>query len=371
MTSFKLYAPLLLLSLTAACGSNGHTYKTEDQKRAHAVSPGVEKIVLNAATLSPSLFNRPVATADEAVSPAPSPEPGPAAVAPSAPATPTPATVSVHADAIHAPTPAAASPATAEVPRDDHSIKTGIKEVDDACVDTFKAIQAKDDAEFKAINLTVVSYTACHGKLIIAGVKLIHELEVGGFKLQLSATKYMDAKTYFVLQNTDSAYGAAIANFYDAELQDLKIHATAESNEKLDYLQASMDYITSKGPVTPGSEDAKALMLLKLSYDAQADVGAGLKVRINQIDQLASLSVLTGVVGMVGDALKAPPAAVPTASPAVEGTSPSTSTTGTTSGDSATGTNNGPETPTPQPEPVPAPAPVPSPEPAPVPTPVP
>lgn len=369
MKAQMFYAPVLLLSLSMACG------KADNKKDVKAEA--LDKIVQAADQIRTTAASHPV-VADE-VTPTPSPV-APTPVVPNAPAgnapvAPAPAANAPVANAPVANAPVAnapvAQPAAEDVAGRAAGITTGVKAIDTICAKSFLALEATTEAELEALKPTAATNSTCLKVLLSTASSVITELQALGTQVAIpngTSSVALSSTLFTNLLNQDPGYGDFLLPYIDQEVFYNVTYFLPESSEKLEYIQASISEITARDPETLTAADQQNLMLLQLSLEVQQGTVSKFTNTINKLNSLANLTSIAANVGYLGQYLNAP-AAAPVEQPAQP--QPTSPATGTGSGETPeTPAVPEPETPV-VPEPEPEPVPVPDPTPAPVPLPTP
>jgi hypothetical protein len=384
MKAQMFYAPVLLLSLSMACG------KAENKKDVKAEA--LDKIIQAADQIRATAATHPV-VADE-VTPTPAPAPvGPTPVVPNAPVgnppvapAPVPEAPAGNVPVGNAPVgnapvtnapPAnapAEQPSAEEVVGQAAGITTGVKAIDTICAKSFTALAATTEEELETLKPTAAANTACMKVLLSTASSVITELQALGTQVAIPngpSSVALSSTLFTNLLNQDPGYGDFLLPYIDQEVFVNTTYFLPESSEKLEYIQSSIADITSRDPATLTPADQQNLMLLQLSLEVQQGTVSKFTNTINKLNNLANLTSIAANVGFLGQYLNAPPAA-PVGEPTEP--QPTSPTTGTGSGESPD-TPETPAVPEPEtpvvPEPEPEPVPVPDPTPAPVPLPTP
>ncbi len=375
MKSHRLYVPVLLLTLSTACGTTRQT-KTDRDK-------AVEKIQANhtvATNIQANIANaRPEVVADEVTPPVPPVVAPPGSPAPSsAPATPAPAPIAAEPPLANVPaveTPA--SPPATSGEGDGHgAITTGVPAIDSICKKSFVGLEALvkgDQAAFDAINLTPAANQACFQVLSSTTGNIFSQLEMLGlpFTFTLAGQRVTFGTKNWPKYAANPGLVPVIINVAGGYAVSEKNDNLADASERLEYITLSIAEIEAKDPSALTSVDKNNLRILKSSLTVQQEMIGTINQRVDYLNiaiNFMDLGLNVATISQILAQPPRPPAGEP--APAAQPTAPPAAGAGST----GPVTNETPTVPvpaSPMPEPVPAPVPLPDPTPVPAPTPTP
>ncbi|MBC7531240.1 MAG: hypothetical protein H7318_06650 [Oligoflexus sp.] len=309
-----LYAPVLLLSLSMACGK---------AEKSSVSSPGLDNLKKAAQKIDAVAHAHPVVAEETAPTPAPTPDPAPATT--NTPST-TPAVTPVagtpsetDADSAEAPVPANA--ATNNSAEEAAPITSGVPDIDKICAKSYLAVQAATQEEFNAVGLNATVNGFCQKALLSAGAKVVTELTNLGVSLGLptgtgTGTVPLTPALFSNVLSSNPEYGDLFLQVIDTNVFYNETYFLPDANEKLEYVKTSIAEISARNPSDLTVADKSNLMTLNLSLEVQQGTVDKFNKRIEKLGSLANLTSLSAGVGFVGQMLAAP-AVAPTAASGV------------------------------------------------------
>lgn len=292
-----LFAPVLLLSLSMACGKAETTSDVSDV--------GLQNIVKAAQKIQTTARSHP-AVADEAAaaeatavaSPGSDPSATPTVNAPA----PSPATAQPVPPKEEAPAP------TEEGLASSAAISTGNPAIDTICAKSFQALLATTQEELDAVKLTATANATCQKVLLSTGGTLVTELSSLGVSLGLPTATGTVALTSALFSNvltSNPDYGDLFLQVIDANVFYNETYFLPDANEKLEYVKESIADIKARDPASLTEADAQDLMMLNLSLEVQQGTVDKFNLRITKLNNLANYTSLAAGVGYVGQVLAA------------------------------------------------------------------
>ena len=303
-----LYAPVLLLSLSMACGK---------AEKSSVSSAGLDNLKKAAQKIDAVAHAHPVVAEETAPTPAPTPAPAPA---PAPATTNTPAATPVagtpsetDADSTEAPVPANA--ATNNSAEEAAPITSGVPDIDKICAKSYLAITATTQKEFDAVGLNATVNGFCQKALLSAGAKLVTELTNLGVSIGLptgTSTVPLTPALFSNVLTSNPEYGDLFLQVIDTNVFYNETYFLPDANEKLEYVKTSIAEITARDPSNLTDTDKSNLAMLNLSLEVQQGTVDKFNKRIEKLGSLANFTSLSAGVGFVAQMLAAP-AVAPTA----------------------------------------------------------